>query len=137
MATTEPLLEDLKLEASEMWDELRGLADARWELAQIEARLAAKQVRGFAVLATASVLAILVSLPILLVALAMTLDGVAGMSHEQWLGLMGGILLLGGLIALVLGWLRFRRQFDGFARTLAEFREDMTWLEEKRKSLRN
>lgn len=132
MATTrEPLLGDLKDEAGELWDELRGLADARWELARLEAVRATQQVQQLAIIGGVCLVVLLVSLPLLVVAAAGGLAGTLGLSREAWLALIGGMLLVGSLTVAALAWLGFRRRFEGFARSLAELREDVVWLKEK------
>ena len=119
-----PLLADL----DRLRGDLHGLALAHWRLAQIELQAALTEARRLAIGGVAAGLLALVSLPVLVVALAEALDGRQGISRLGWLAIFGGVLLIGGVAAGWLAWRRFRSRFVGLEETLDELREDAHWL---------
>lgn len=124
-----PLLGDAKRELARLADELKEMAALRWDLASLEIRVAAGQIKRLAVVVGAAAVTALVSLPVLVVYAAEMLSGL-------WLSRTGWLLALGlGLLSLAVlaAWLavrHFRREFVGLAETLEELREDLVWLEE-------
>lgn len=128
------LLADVKDEIGSLAVDLREMAALRFELARLEFRAAAGQMKRLAiVLLVAGVLAVS-ALPILAVGAAELLlaegDRWLGISRGGWLLLFGCGLLLGGVAGGYLVWRRFRRHFAGMEQTLEELREDVAWLKE-------
>ena len=130
MADREPrLLDDAKRELGGLKDDLNEMVRLRSQLAALEFRAAAAQVKRVAIVVTVAGVVALSSLPVLLVYLAEILNGI-------WMTRVGWLLTLGaGLLSLASlgGWLavrRFRREFVGMEETLEELREDLVWFEE-------
>jgi uncharacterized membrane protein YqjE len=133
MATNAPepsLLDGLKTECQRTAADLRQLALARWQLARLELVAAKTSVQRYGVsLAVAGVL-VLVSLPVLVVALVDAMGTPLGLPRWFWLS-VAGVLMLAGAGALA--WLarrRFQYEFVGLEETMEEFREDMEWFKE-------
>jgi hypothetical protein len=130
-STEQPLLGDLREELNALGDELRGMAAARWQLAQLELKADLQSAKRLAIVwLTAGVMA-LTSLPLLASSLAEMLDGRYGIARGLWLLIFGGGLLFLALVGGYLAWRRFRRRFIGLQETLEELREDLLWLQEK------
>jgi hypothetical protein len=131
-STNEPdsLLGPLLAELAGLRDELRGAAEARWRLARLEIGVALVDVRRLAVAFAVAALLVLVSLPVLVVAVADLLAGTLGIDRTGWLLIEFGALVV---IAAATGWLawrRFRNQFVGLEETLEVLREDLAWAEQ-------
>lgn len=106
--------------------DLREMLAARWALGRLEIDVAVGQLKRLAiVLALAGVLA-LTALPVLVVALANSFCPYS--TTILWFA--GGGLLAIGVVAGVLAWRRFRREFSPLEDSLAELHEDLEWLRE-------
>jgi uncharacterized membrane protein YqjE len=123
------------LDLRRLFADLVEMFRARRELAELELRADLVSSKRLAIAAGLSVLLALTSLPLLLMSLAGLLHfyvwhplGVGGMN--VWVPILGGVLLLGGTLLAWLGYRRFRREFIGLRRSLAEVREDLAWLQE-------
>jgi hypothetical protein len=102
----------------------------RIDLAQLEAKAAATDLRRLSIgLAVAGVLGT-VGLSTAAVGVATLLDGVAGMSAAGWLATFSLVIICAGAVVGSLAWTRFRRDFVGLEDTLEELREDSRWLGE-------
>lgn len=102
----------------------------RIDLAQLEAKAAAADLRRLTVgLAVAGVLGT-VGLSTAAVAVAGALDGVAGLNTAGWLAIFSLVIFCAGSAVGLLAWTRFRRDFVGLEDTLEELREDARWLGE-------
>ena len=127
-----PLLDEAKREIASLADDLKQMAELRSQLAMLELRTAAGQVKRLAIVAVAAAVAALTALPILAVYAAELLDQRLGIPRSGWLLIFGVGLLA---VAMLSGWLaarRFRREFVGMEETLEELREDLVWLGEWR-----
>ncbi len=122
----------LSAETAGLTDELRALAAARWRLLQMELVSARDQVRKLAIVLFAAFCAVLVSLPVLIVAAGDALDGKLGLPRWAWLLASGLLLLTSACLSAWLSWRRFRREFVGLAESLEELQEDLVWLREWR-----
>jgi len=127
---TQSLLGPLLAELAGLRDELRGAADARWRLARLEIGVALVDIRRLAVALAVAALLVLVSLPVLVVAVADLLAGQLGIDRTGWL-----LIEFGGLVVIAaatgwLAWRRFRNQFVGLEETLEVLREDLAWAEQ-------
>ena len=124
-----PLLDGVRGELGQLGKGLREMARLRWQLAVLEFRAAATQVKRLAIAVGVAAVLGLTSLPVLVVYAAEMLNGL-------WLERTGWLLILGlGLLVIAIGggWLavwRFRRRFVGLEESLEELREDLVWLEE-------
>ena len=125
-----PLLGELREELSGMAGELGQLATMRLRLAEIELRESAQTTRRFAICAVASVVLILTSLPVLVVALSTWLGAVTPLSAMACNAILGLLLAIAGATALWFSWRRFRRDFRGLEQSLEELREDLVWVKE-------
>lgn len=125
-----PLLGELREEFSGMADELGQLATLRLRLAEIELRESAQTTKRFALCAIASLVLILTSLPVLVVALATWLGEVTPLSAMACNAILGLFLAFAGATALWFSWRRFRRDFRGLEQSVEELREDLVWLKE-------
>lgn len=110
--------------------EVRALALARWRLLQLELTAVRDQLRSVATVFALAFCALLVAMPVLIVAAADALDGAMGIPRWGWLLGAGLILCTGALLSAYLAWRRYRREFTGLAESLEECREDLTWLRE-------
>jgi len=126
-----PLFAGVKAEAARLKSDIVSLSQLRWQLARLEASAAARSLRRLTVVLTAAVLAVLVAVPLLLVALAEALDGRLGVPRWVWLLALGVGLLLTAALAAWTRWRRFRQEFVGFEQTIEELREDVVWLRER------
>ena len=125
-----PMLADLKDEIGSLGADLKELGRLRWELANVELREAAGTVKRLAIcLLVVGVMAV-GALPILVVALAQSLDKRLGISSTGWLLIFGFGLLIGGAAVGYFAWRRFRRRFAGMEQTIEELREDLVWLKQ-------
>ena len=119
-------------ESSQLAARLRALAAARADLAALETREVARQVRSLGGHLALAAWLLLSTLPVLVVALATWIS--------QWLGISaaacqatGCLLLVSlGLAIVAASWRRFRREFVGWEESLAELKEDLVWLREWR-----
>jgi len=116
-------------ELAQLQVELRTALDARWQLARLELGAAALDVRRLAAALAAAGLLGMISLPVLVVALADLLDGLAGLSRTAWLFVEFGALVLAAAGIAWFAYRRFQRQFTGLEETLEVLREDQAWLE--------
>jgi uncharacterized membrane protein YqjE len=130
-STEQPLLADLRKELNALGDELRGMAAARWQLAQLELKADLQSVKRLAIVWLMAGVMALTSLPLLASSLAEVLDGRYGIARGMWLLIFAGGLLFFALAGGYLAWRRFRRRFIGLQETLEELREDLLWLREK------
>jgi hypothetical protein len=125
-----PLLAQFRDELGMFGAELRESVALRWQLAALEIKADLRSTGRLAIaLASAAVLGLSI-LPVLLGAAAIELDGCWNLSTAGWLLAFAAALLL---LALMIGWLawrRFRRRFIGLQQTLEELREDEVWLRE-------
>jgi len=102
----------------------------RIDLAQLEAKAAAADVRRLTVgMAIAGALGT-VGLATAAVGAADALDGVAGLTTSGWLAIFSVVIIATGAVVGTAAWLRFRREFVGLEETLEELREDARWLGE-------
>ena len=108
----------------------RTLVEARWRLATIECRIAARQIGRLGLVWAIALAALLVSATLALVALADVLEQLSGTSRTVWLCLMSAGLAVLAVIACWVAWIRFRRQFVGLQESLEELHEDIVWLRE-------
>jgi uncharacterized membrane protein YqjE len=116
-------------EIGRLRDDLRAIVAARWQLARLELSIAFADLWRLAIaLAVAAVLA-LISLPVLIVAVADALSGLWGVSRMGWLLIEFAILVLAAVSTGWLGWRRFKRHFVGLEETLEVLREDQRWIE--------
>lgn len=124
------LLAALRAEFDRLREDLRRMVAARWQLAELETRVAAAQMRRCAVGVATGGLLVIVALPLMLVALAEAAAAASGWSRTTWLLLLGGGTLVAGvtIAALSVSW--FRRRFAGWEETAGELREDLLWLRE-------
>lgn len=126
----EPLLGGIKDETSRLKSDFVNLLRVRWQLGRLEVQTAAHSAKRLATAAVIALLLVIVSLPVLVVALARVLDGVLGVAFVGWLAVFGFGMLL---IAAALAWFRYQRfcaEFVGLEQSLEELREDVLWLEE-------
>lgn len=127
----EPLLAGIKDETSRLKSDFAELLRVRWQLGKLEVQTAADSAKRLATGTLAAALLVLVSLPVLVVALARVLDGALKIPFAGWLAIFGFGMLL---FAAALGWFRYRRfraEFVGLEQSLEELREDVVWLEER------
>ncbi|HUY91090.1 MAG TPA: phage holin family protein [Pirellulales bacterium] len=127
----EPLFAGIKDETSRLKSDFAQLLRVRWQLGKLEVRTAAHSAKRLAAGAIIALLLVLVSLPVLVVALAHALDGVLHIAFAGWLAVFGFGMLL---FAAALAWFRyqrFRAEFVGLEQSLEELREDVVWLEER------
>ena len=127
----EPLLAGIKDETSRLKSDVAELLSVRWRLGKLEIQAAAHSAQRLAAGAMIALLLVLVSLPVLVVALASALDGALGVALAGWSAIFGFGMLLS---AAALGWFRYRRfraEFVGLEQSLEELREDVIWLEER------
>lgn len=127
---TDSLLGPLLAELAGLRDELRGAADARWRLARLEIGVALVDIRRLAVAFAVAALLVLVSLPVLVVAVADLLAGTLGIDRTGWLLIEFGGLVVTAAATGWLAWRRFRSQFVGLEETLEVLREDLAWAEQ-------
>ena len=130
-STKQPLLADVRQELGSLGAELREMAAARVELAQLEIAsdlLSAKRLAVAWLLATGMALT---SLPRVAVWMAEGLSELTPIPRGGWLLGFAGCLFLAAGIGGYLAWRRFRRNFLGLRETLEELREDILWLKEK------
>ena len=125
-----PLFDVLRNELGTLAADVRKMATLRWELARLELQSDARTVARLAIVWTVSVILALVSLPVLVVALACALDGVFGIPQGGWLVIFGLGLILIAMLSGISAWRRFRKNFIGLEETLEELHEDMVWLRE-------
>jgi uncharacterized membrane protein YqjE len=126
----QPLLAAVKAELARLATELRRLVDVRLQLARLELRAAVKSTRRLALALLSVVLIVLVTLPVLVLALSDWLQARYDVGPGILPGSIGGGLLLVALAIGALSWRRFRREFVGFEETLEELHEDLVWLKE-------
>ena len=129
-----PLLADVREQFAALGNELREMFAARWELARLEIEADLRSLVRLAIFWSIAVVVALTSLPLVVVALAETLDKCLGIARGGWL-----LILAAGLLTLAFGggycaWRRFRRKFIGLRETMEELREDALWLKEGRKA---
>lgn len=127
----EPLFAGIKDETSRLKSDFAELLRVRWRLGKLEVQTAAHSAKRLVVAAIVAILLVLVSLPVLVVALAKALDGVLQIAFAGWLAIFGFGMLL---FAAGLAWLRYRRfraEFVGLEQSIEELREDVLWLEER------
>jgi hypothetical protein len=127
------LLGDLRAELNALRDDVREMALARWELAQLEIETDLRSAKRLALVWAAAALMVLTSLPLVFVLLADVLAGCCGIPHFGWLLIFIAGLLGAAVVGSLLAWRRFRRRFVGLEETLEELREDLLWLKEKAK----
>jgi hypothetical protein len=125
----ESLLGPLLAELAGLRDEVRGAAEARWRLARLEIGAALVDIRRLAVAIVVAALLALISLPVLLVAVAELLDGRLGIDRAGWLLIEFGGLVIAAAAIGWLAWRRFRSQFVGLEETLEVLREDLVLAE--------
>ena len=128
-----PLLADLRNELAALGGELREMAAARWQLARLELEADRQTLRGLILAWLIALLMALTALPVLVVCLAELLGGWMNVPRSVWLLGFGLGLLAFALPGGYLAWRRFRRHVVGLQETLEELREDLVWLQEKRK----
>lgn len=127
----EPLFAGIKDETSRLKSDFAELLRVRWRLGKLEVQTAAHSAKRLAVAAVIALALVLISLPVLVVALAKTLDGVLDVPFAGWLAIFGFGMLL---FAAGLAWFRYRRfraEFVGLEQSVEELREDVLWLEER------
>lgn len=128
--TDRPLLGELREELSGMADDLGRLAKMRLRLAEIELRESAQTAKRFAIWAVASVVLVLTSLPVLVVALSAWLGEVTPLSAMACSSILGLLLAIAGAAVFWFAWRRFRRDFRGLEQSMEELREDLVWAQE-------
>jgi len=116
-------------ELGRLRDELRALAAARWQLARLELMIALADLKRLAIAAAVAGVLALVSLPVLVVALAEALAGQWGIDRTGWLLISFAGLVVAAVATGWLGWRRFQRHFVGFEETREVLREDQRWIE--------
>ena len=129
-----PLLADLKAELSGLTADVTEMLQLRWELARLEIQADVAHVKRLAVILGAAAVMALTSLPLLLSFAAETLDGRLGIARCEWLLIFALALLCTAGVCSYFGRVWFRRRFTGLKQTLEEFREDLEWLKEGRKT---
>jgi len=127
---SEPLLAAMQSAVHRATGDVRTLAEARWKLARLEVLTAAGEIKRLAIAAAAGGIVALVSMPVLVVALADLLEGTFGFGRAAWLGLFGVGLLASAVVVAWTGWRRFQARFVGLEETLEELQEDLVWLRE-------
>jgi hypothetical protein len=126
----EPLFGELRDQLGRLRDEAAEMLRLRWELAGLEIRKAADDLKRLAVAWSLAGAMGLVGLSVLAVAAGEALDGLWGIPRLLWLLIFGaGLSAAAGLVAW-LAWRHFRRTFTGLEDTLEELREDAVWLGE-------
>lgn len=125
-----PLLDGAKRELAGLGDDLREMAELRWQLALLEFHAALAQVKRLAVVGGIAAVAGLTSLAVLVVYAADMLGGV-WISRTAWLLTFGLSLLAISILSVWLAVRHFRHEFAFMEETLEELREDLVWLEEK------
>ncbi|HEY2841287.1 MAG TPA: phage holin family protein [Pirellulales bacterium] len=125
----ETLLGPLLAELAGLRAELRGAAEARWRLARLELGAALRDIVRLSIAIVVAALLALVSLPVLIVAVADLLAGRLGISRTGWLFIEFGALVLIAAATAWLSWRRFRSHFVGLEETLEVLREDIASLE--------
>lgn len=123
-------LADLQAQIAGMTADLRQMASARWELAQLELRRSVRQIQNLAIALAAAVAMVLTALPLLVGWLARAMDGWLGIHQFGWCNILAVGLFVGGAIFGIVAWRAFRHGFVGFAETIEECREDLVWLRE-------
>jgi uncharacterized membrane protein YqjE len=105
--------------------DVREMLAARWALGRLEFDVALAQLKRLAMVLSIAAVLVLTALPVLIVALA------SSFRHSTpILWSTGGVFLALGIIAGLLAWRRFRREFAPLEDSLAELHEDVTWLRE-------
>ncbi len=125
-----PLLAKFKEEIGSLGNDLRELAELRWQLLRIELHSSVGPVKWLAITLLIAVVVVLVSLPLLAVAAAWSLHGRLTISFSGWLLIFGFGLLCVGIGGGFLAWRRFRQRFAGLEQSLEELREDIVWLKD-------
>ena len=105
--------------------DLREMLAARWALGRLEVDVALGQLKRLAIVGALAAVLSLTALPVLVVALANSFE-----HSTTILWSTGGGLLGVGIVAGVLAWRRFRRDFSLWEDSLAELHEDVAWLRE-------
>ena len=128
--TDERPADDTAASVAGLRDELRTLVNLRWELARLEIAEARQAARRFVYAAIPCAMMAAAVVPLVAVAAAERLAGVARLGKLGWL-----VVFAAALAALATGlgwwaWRRFRRDFNGLAQTREELREDLAWLRE-------
>ena len=99
-----PLLTNVREELDALIAELREMAAARWQLAQLELAADVQSARQLAIRWLVAAVMALTALPLLVVCLAEALDGYGGIPRAGWLLIFGGGLLLSAAAAALLAW---------------------------------
>mgnify|MGYP002624021517 CR=1 FL=1 len=110
--------------------EAREFLALRAELLSLEFRLARHSLAKLAGATAFAVVAILVSLPVMLVAAADMIETRFAVPSEWTLGACGSLLLVAAGLVGWRGWRKFRRDFAGLEDSIAELQEDLVWLSE-------
>lgn len=128
---TEPekLFAPTTAELGRLRDVLRRAVAARWALASLELTAALGDIKRLTISLAVAALVVLVSLPVLVVAICDALAGVWGIDRAGWLLIAFATLIVTASLTGWLGWRRFQRQFVGLEETLETLREDQAWLE--------
>jgi len=129
-STAEKLLSRIGRGARHAWDDVCALVIARRQLAELEARIAVRQIRRLAVVLAVAAVIVVAALPLLSVALALYLAELLRVDFGVLLSLGGTAGLVLGLLLAFVTWRRFRREFVGLEDSLAELREDAAWIRE-------
>lgn len=129
-AAPEPLFAGVRRETARLSGDLRWAAAKRWELARLEMKIAALDVRRLLIGLAIAVLLALAVLPLALVLASDWLGEYTVYGRAWWLGAFLLALVASALGVAWFAWRRFRRDFTGLEATIEELREDLKWLDE-------
>jgi hypothetical protein len=124
------LFSGVQREAAQFAGDVRWAVAKRWELALLELKIAALQVRRLTIWLAMAIVMALAVVPVAVVLASEWLGEITVWSRASWLGifLIALLVLIPGAVAFA--WWRFRRNFTGLEATLEELREDLKWLDE-------
>lgn len=114
----------------EISGELGRMIRLRRELAELELRHDYRKIRRLSVVGGIGMGFVVIGLSLLFSAAAQKLASVTEVGALAWLTGFGCALVLPGTCMIVLGVRKFRADIRLFQNTLAELREDATWLRE-------
>ena len=112
------------------WSDVGEMLSLRRRLAELELRSDLARARRFGIVAGASLAFAVAGLAVVAVALAGCFDAMLALAFPWITIATGAVLLVGGSLAAVIAWYRFRSRLLLFEHSRAELAEDLLWLEE-------
>jgi uncharacterized membrane protein YqjE len=112
------------------WTDVSEMLSLRRQLAEMELRSDLASAQRFGIVGGTALAFAVAGIAVVAVAVAGYFDALLKLSFPWITIATGAVLLIGGALAAVVAWYRFRSKLLLFEHSRAELAEDLLWLEE-------